>query len=157
MSGDLRALVTAIALSRATMRTISQNLFWAFVYNVVLIPVAAGRPLPVHRDPPQPDVRRRGDGPLERDGRLECPPPATVPAAADRRRGTDPARRPAVRRIGGEDAVTFVVTCAASTSERIAGSKVRQPAPDAGSRPGERAGPILHGCEAPGTRAGIAP
>jgi Cu+-exporting ATPase len=42
MSGDLRALVTAIDLSRATMRNIKQNLFWAFAYNAALIPVAAG-------------------------------------------------------------------------------------------------------------------
>ena len=42
MSGDLRGLVTAIALSRATMRNIRQNLFWAFGYNVILIPVAMG-------------------------------------------------------------------------------------------------------------------
>jgi len=42
MSGDLRGLVTAIALSRATMRNIKQNLFWAFAYNVILIPVAMG-------------------------------------------------------------------------------------------------------------------
>ncbi len=42
MSGDLRALVTAIALSRSTMRNIKQNLFWAFAYNVALIPLAAG-------------------------------------------------------------------------------------------------------------------
>jgi len=47
MSGDLRGLVTAIALSRATMRNIRQNLFWAFAYNVVLIPVAMGILYPV--------------------------------------------------------------------------------------------------------------
>ncbi|WP_246659316.1 heavy metal translocating P-type ATPase [Rhizobium sp. FY34] len=41
-SGDLNAAVDAIAVSRATMRNISQNLFWAFGYNAALIPLAAG-------------------------------------------------------------------------------------------------------------------
>ncbi len=42
MSGDMRGIHKAIQLSRATMRTIHQNLFWAFAYNIVLIPLAAG-------------------------------------------------------------------------------------------------------------------
>jgi len=42
VSGDLTIVATALAISRATMRNIEQNLFWAFAYNVALVPVAAG-------------------------------------------------------------------------------------------------------------------
>jgi P-type Cu+ transporter len=42
VGGDLRGIVTAIALSRRTVATIKQGLFWAFAYNALLIPVAAG-------------------------------------------------------------------------------------------------------------------
>lgn len=48
MSGDLVGVPNAIALSKATIRNIKENLFWAFAYNVVLIPVAAGALYPVH-------------------------------------------------------------------------------------------------------------
>lgn len=47
MSGDLRGVVTAIQLSRATLRNIRQNLFYAFIYNVAGIPIAAGILYPI--------------------------------------------------------------------------------------------------------------
>jgi Cu+-exporting ATPase len=42
MSGDLRGIVNATALSRRTLKTIRLNFFWAYAYNVALVPIAAG-------------------------------------------------------------------------------------------------------------------
>lgn len=47
ISGDLQGIVTAIQLSRATIRNIRQNLFFAFIYNVAGIPIAAGILFPI--------------------------------------------------------------------------------------------------------------
>lgn len=48
LSSDLHGVPNAIALSKATIGNIKQNLFWAFAYNAVLIPVAAGALYPVN-------------------------------------------------------------------------------------------------------------
>jgi Cu+-exporting ATPase len=42
LGGDLKSVINALTISRATLRNIQENLFWAFGYNVVLIPLAAG-------------------------------------------------------------------------------------------------------------------
>jgi Cu+-exporting ATPase len=47
VKGDLRGIARARRLSAATMRNIKQNLFWAFIYNVVGVPIAAGVLYPV--------------------------------------------------------------------------------------------------------------
>lgn len=48
MSGDVTAVVSAFQISQQTMRNIRQNLFWAFAYNILLIPIAAGALYPVN-------------------------------------------------------------------------------------------------------------
>ena len=58
MGGDLRSVSAVIRLSRATMRVIRQNLFWAFAYNVALIPVAAGVLYPVFAGSGVPEALR---------------------------------------------------------------------------------------------------
>jgi Cu+-exporting ATPase len=47
LKGDLRGIVRAVQLSRKTMRNIRQNLFFAFVYNLLGVPVAAGALVPL--------------------------------------------------------------------------------------------------------------
>jgi Cu+-exporting ATPase len=47
MRGDLAALPRAIALSRSALSTIRQNFFWAYAYNVALVPLAAGALYPL--------------------------------------------------------------------------------------------------------------
>ena len=56
ISGDVRGVARAITLSKVTVRNIRQNLFWAFAYNVALIPVAAGVLYPLFSDGNVPEV-----------------------------------------------------------------------------------------------------
>ncbi len=58
ISGDVRGVGRAIGLSKATVRNIKQDLFWAFAYNVALIPVAAGLPYPLFSDGSVPGMLR---------------------------------------------------------------------------------------------------
>jgi len=56
ISGDVRGVARAISLSKATVRNIKQNLFWAFAYNVALIPVAAGILYPLFSEGSVPGI-----------------------------------------------------------------------------------------------------
>ena len=61
VKGDLRGIAKARRLSRATMRNIRQNLFFAFVYNVLGVPIAAGDSISFLRYSFEPDHRQRRD------------------------------------------------------------------------------------------------
>ena len=80
VKGDLRGIVRARRLSRATMRNIRQNLFFAFVYNALGVPIAAGRAVSVVRPAAQPDDRERGDDLQFGVGDRQCA--AAAPRAA---------------------------------------------------------------------------
>ena len=91
IGGDPRGVAAAIDLSRATMRIVRQNLFWAFGYNIVLIPVAMGVLYPSFGITLEPALAAGGDGALERLGRDELAPAALVRRRRRTRAGlTDP-------------------------------------------------------------------
>lgn len=65
MKSRLSDVPAAIRLSRATLRNIHENLFWAFIYNIIGIPLAAGVWIPLFGWKLNPDVRCGGDEPFE--------------------------------------------------------------------------------------------
>jgi hypothetical protein len=99
VSGDLRRLVTAVALSRATMRIIRQNLVLTFAYNTAAIPFAAGVLYPVTGALLSPHDRRRRDG-----GQLPVCGPQRRPALP--LHSTRAGRHPSVRRAVANPAAT---------------------------------------------------
>ena len=74
VKGDLRGIVQAIALSRATMRNIRQNLWFAFLYNGLGVPIAAGVLYPFLWPAAQSDFCERGDGLEQRVSHRQCTP-----------------------------------------------------------------------------------
>lgn len=63
LSSDLTKIAAAVRLSAATVRTVRQNLFWAFIYNLIGVPVAAGVALSADQVSAQFDARRGRHGP----------------------------------------------------------------------------------------------
>ena len=82
MRSDLLDVSTAVQLSRAVIRNIKENLFWAFFYNAIGIPIAGGRVLPRLPAQDEPDARRARDE-LQLGVRGEqCAAPALVQGQA---------------------------------------------------------------------------
>ena len=75
VKGDLTGILRARKLSQATMRNIRQNLFFAFIYNAMGVPIAAGSPLPLLRHPAQSHLRRRRHELQFRQRNHQRPPP----------------------------------------------------------------------------------
>ena len=73
MRADLHGIVEAMALSRDTLRVIRQNLFWAFIYNVLGIPIAAGVLYPLTGTTAQSDDCGGGHVVVERVGARQQP------------------------------------------------------------------------------------
>ena len=82
MRGDLSGVPDALALARQTLRIIRQNLFWAFGYNALGIPIAAGVLYPFTGLDVVADDRLGGDGAVERFGGDEQPAPAGLDHAS---------------------------------------------------------------------------
>ncbi len=78
IGGDLRGVPNAIALSKATIRNIKQNLFWAFAYNTILIPMAAGALFPFFGILLHPIFAAGGNGLLIGYGCFKCPEASEV-------------------------------------------------------------------------------
>ena len=73
VKGDLRGIIRARRLSRATMKNIRQNLFFAFIYNMLGVPVAAGHSVSIHGTPAEPDDRKRRHDVQLGFGHRQCP------------------------------------------------------------------------------------
>ena len=147
VGGDPRLVLSAIALSRATIRVIRQNLFWAFAYNVLLIPVAMGVLYPAFGILAQPGARGRRDGAVERQRRRELAPAAVAwtsarvtsrRCAADRSGCSATARSSSWSRSLGLALAGGVLAADRAVTAAPAAARHRPPATSASSPPTSR-------------------